>query len=107
MNMRLPRGFSSPSNGRVSFLNIQLVRSQGEFLITGFAVCFVFSRDYNDLPKSKRLEDHLTKLSQKRSMYTNCSLTRAEISLEIKFGFLKYDFYYLWSQSTVGIRIRL
>lgn len=55
--------------------------------MTGFAVCFVFSRESNDLPKSERLEDHLTQLFQKCSMYTNCSLTRAEISLGIKFGF--------------------
>lgn len=68
-----------------------------------WAICFVFSMYYNEFSKSERLEAHLTTLFQKSSVYTHRSLTRVELSLEVKSGFLKCDFYYTRSQSTVGM----
>lgn len=79
------------------FLNIRLFRLVSGRISAnkGFAVCFVFSVYSNELSKNERFEDHLAKLFQKSSMYTNCSLTRAELSLEVKLGFLKCDFFLL------------
>ena len=73
VNMSLLIDISSLSNGRVIFLKcIQLVQSQREFLITQvFPFALYLVCKYCN-------EFSLTKLFQKSSVYTHCSLTRAE-----------------------------
>ena len=91
----LLREFQAMANCR--FLNIQLFRLVSGRISAnkGFAVCLVFNIYSNKHSKNERFEDHLAKLFQKSSMYTNCSLTRAELSLEVKLGFLKCDFFFI------------
>lgn len=108
MNMCLLREFSLQAMAQSVLFKYSTCSVSGRISNNKeLAVCFAFSIYYNELSKSRRLEDHLIKLFLKSSMYTNSSLMRAEISLEVKFGFLKCDSFHIWSQSTVGIHIRL
>lgn len=87
MDMYLLTELSFSAMAECHFLNIHFIQPQGKFLTTKdllfvlYFVCSVMNF------QNKRLENHLVKLFQKSSMYTNCSLARAEISLEVKFGF--------------------